>query len=255
VPERAFAPRRSASVGAAIRQARAGRYSLAELARRSRTSVGILSLIERGQGNPSFETLVRIADALEVSLTSLIEGGAGGADGGPAPRGPVLKSQWDDPGESLAQDVAVSSTAEGVTVLRPRSPTGWRDAMILRSGQGADVLVHSGTVELILRDRSADYEADRAGQPLSVDISVHGRPYVSQMELPPVDDPRWERLVGGKTSFRPTVLACQILFTHVTRSVRDDPSPSNVCRWVADLRAVLLKYEDLTAGELARVLG
>jgi hypothetical protein len=75
------------------------------------------------------------------------------------------------------------------------------------------------------------------------------------MELPPVDDPRWERLVGGKTSFRPTVLACQILFTHVTRSVRDDPSPSNVCRWVADLRAVLLKYEDLTAGELARVLG
>jgi hypothetical protein len=62
-------------------------------------------------------------------------------------------------------------------------------------------------------------------------------------------------LVGGETSFRPTVLACQILFTHVTRNVRGDPSPSNVYRWVADLRAALLKYEDLTAGELARVLG
>jgi transcriptional regulator with XRE-family HTH domain len=255
VLERAYAPRRSASVGAAIRQARAGRYSLAELARRSRTSVGILSLIERGQGNPSFETLARIADALEVSLTSLIEGGTGAAIGGPALRGPILEGPWDDAAESPAQDVADSSTTESVTVLRPGSPTGWRDSMILRPGQGADVLVRSGTVELTLRDRSAEYEADGVGQPLSVDISVRGRPYVSQMELPPVGDPRWERLVGGETSFRPTALACQILFTHVTRSVRDDPSPSNVCRWVADLRAVLLKYEDLTAGELARVLG
>jgi hypothetical protein len=75
------------------------------------------------------------------------------------------------------------------------------------------------------------------------------------MELPPVGDPRWAKLVGGETSFRPTVLAYQILFTHVTRSVRDDPSPSNVYRWVADLRAALLKYEDLTAGELARIFG
>ena len=126
--------------------------------------------------------------------------------------------------------------------------------MILRPGQEAVVLVRAGTVELTLRDRSEEYEADEAEEPLSVDISVRGRPFVSKMELPPVGDPRWAKLVGGETSFRPTVLACQILFTHVTRSVRDDPSPSNVYRWVADLRAALLKYEDLTAGELARVL-
>jgi len=256
VAERAHAPRLSASLGVAIRQARAGRYSLAELARRSRTSVGILSLIERGQGNPSFETLARIADALGIPLASLIEGGAGAASRQPsALRGSIVQGPRDDGGEVPAQDVADRSTADGVTVLRPGSPTMWRDSMILRPGQEAVVLVRAGTVELTLRDRSEEYEANEAGEPLSVDISVRGRPFVSRVELPPVGDPRWAKLVGGDTGFRPTVLACQILFTHVTRSVRDDSSPSNVHRWVADLRAALLKYEDLTAGELARVLG
>jgi transcriptional regulator with XRE-family HTH domain len=255
VVERAYAPRLSASVGAAIRQARAGRYSLAGLARRSGTSVGILGLIERGQGNPSFETLARIADALEVPLASLIEGGTGAANRRPSTlRGSILRGPWEDGGELPAQDVA-SSTSDGVTVLRPGSPTVWRDSMILRPGQEAVVLVRAGTVELTLRDRSEEYVADEAEEPLSVDISVRGRPFVSKMELPQVGDSRWAKLVAGETSFRPTVLACQILFTHVTRSVRDDPSPSNVHRWVADLRAALLKYEDLTAGELTRVLG
>lgn len=175
--ERAYTPRLSASVGAAIRQARAGRYSLAALARRSRTSVGVLSLIERGRGNPSFETLARIADALEVSLASLIEGGTGAANREPsALRGSILPGPWDDRGESPAQDVADSSTAEGVTVLRPGSPTVWRDSMFLRPGQEAVVLVRAGTVEMTLRDRSEDFQADEAGEPLSVDISVRDRP-------------------------------------------------------------------------------
>ena len=254
--ERTHAPRPSASVGAAIRQARAGQYSLAELARRSRTSVGILSLIERGQGNPSFETLARIADALGVSLAGLIEGETGGAHRRPsAVQGSILRSPRGDGGEFPAPNVAGRSTAEGVAVLRPGSPAPWRDSMILRSGQEAVVLVRAGAVELDLRDRSDECEADEAGETLSVDISVRGRSAGSKMELPPVGDPRWEKLVSGETSFRPTVLACQILFTHVTRSVRGNPTPSNVRRWVVDLRAALLKYEDLSAGELARVLG
>lgn len=253
--ERASVPRLSASVGAAIRRARTGRYSLAELARRSRTSVGVLSLIERGKGNPSFETLARVADALGMSLASLIEGGTGAANHDPGVlRGSVLPGTWTDRGELLA-DLSGSSSTDGVTVLRPAAPVVWRDSMILRPGQEAVVLVHAGIVELTLRDRSDDFEADEPGEPLSVDISVRGRPYVPEMELPPVGDPRWERLVGGATSFRPTVLACQILFTHVTRSVLVDPSPSNMYRWVADLRAALLKYEDLSAVEVAQIFG
>jgi transcriptional regulator with XRE-family HTH domain len=256
VVERARTPRISASVGAAIRQARAGRYSVAELARRSRLSVGILNLIERGQGNPSFETLARIADALDVSLASLIEGEGDAANRSPsALRGSILRGPWADGMALPARDTADGSTAEGATVLRPGRGTAWRDSMILRPGQEAVVLVRAGTVELALLDRSDEYEADEAGEPLSVDISVRGRPFASRMELPSVGDPRWAKLVGGGTSFRPTVLACQILFTHVTRGVKDDPSQANVDRWVADLRAVLLKYEDLSTGELARVLG
>lgn len=253
--ERVTAPRLSASVGAAIRKQRAGRFSLAELARRSHTSVGILSVIERGNGNPSFDTLTRIAEALKVPLVNLIADGTGIPTRVPSvPPGSIVGNPWADGGELISGDLA-DTAADGVTVLRPGGPTLWRDSMVLRPGQEAVVRVHAGTVELALRDRSDQGEGDEAGEPLSVDISVRGRPVASKLELPPVDDPRWVTLVGGETSFRPTVLACQILFTHVTRNVRGDPSPSNVYRWVADLRAALLKYEDLTAGELARVLG
>jgi transcriptional regulator with XRE-family HTH domain len=248
-------PRLSASVGATVRRARAGRYSLAELARRSRTSVGALSLIERGKGNPSFETLARVADALGMSLASLVGGGADAAwDDPEVGRGSILHEAQADRG-GPSQGLTGSSSAGGVTVLRPASPVVWQDSMILRPGQEAVVLVHAGIVELSLRDRSDDFEADDSGEPLSVDISVRGRPFAPEMELPPVGDPRWERLVGGATSFRPTVLACQILFTHVTRSVLVDPSPSNVYRWVADLRAALLKYENLSAVEVAQIFG
>jgi transcriptional regulator with XRE-family HTH domain len=51
---------------------RFGGISLAELARRSGLSKTILSRIESGQGNPSVETLFRIARALELPLSALL---------------------------------------------------------------------------------------------------------------------------------------------------------------------------------------
>jgi transcriptional regulator with XRE-family HTH domain len=48
------------------------RLSLGELARRADVSKSILSLIERGEANPSIETLWRIAQALEVPLGALL---------------------------------------------------------------------------------------------------------------------------------------------------------------------------------------
>jgi transcriptional regulator with XRE-family HTH domain len=63
-----------ASLGELIRQARVGRYSIEELAARSRVSVGRISEIERGLANPSFTTIWKLASALEVPLGTFFDG-------------------------------------------------------------------------------------------------------------------------------------------------------------------------------------
>jgi transcriptional regulator with XRE-family HTH domain len=62
------------SLGAAIKEARTGRYSIEELARRSGVSSGRISQIERGIANPSFEVLWRLASALELPIGSFFDG-------------------------------------------------------------------------------------------------------------------------------------------------------------------------------------
>ena len=64
-------------LGRLIRQARGERYSLDALAARSGVSAGLLSQIERGIGNPSFQTLLRVAHALDIPVASLLAGGDG----------------------------------------------------------------------------------------------------------------------------------------------------------------------------------
>lgn len=60
-------------IGAAVAQLRDGkRWSLGELARASGLSKTILAKIERGDGNPSVETLWRVSRALGVPLGSLL---------------------------------------------------------------------------------------------------------------------------------------------------------------------------------------
>lgn len=70
----------SEALGRRIRALRIERaLTLDEVAARSGCSVGSLSQIERGIGNPSFNTLVKISHALEISVGRLLEA-AGTAD-------------------------------------------------------------------------------------------------------------------------------------------------------------------------------
>lgn len=60
------------SVGAQVRVLRKARkLTLEDIGRRSGVSVGLLSQIERGRGNPSFNTLAQIAHALEIPIGRL----------------------------------------------------------------------------------------------------------------------------------------------------------------------------------------
>lgn len=61
-----------AGVGDELRRLRKARdLTLEELARRASVSVGLISQIERGRGNPSFNTLVQVAHALSVPIARL----------------------------------------------------------------------------------------------------------------------------------------------------------------------------------------
>ena len=61
------------SVGQAIRETRQGRYTLKMLAAKAQISLGVLSQIENGRGNPTVNMLMRISSALNVEVVDLLE--------------------------------------------------------------------------------------------------------------------------------------------------------------------------------------
>jgi transcriptional regulator with XRE-family HTH domain len=243
--------RPSAGIGAVIRRYRAGRYTLAELAQRSGVSSGLLSLIERGRGNPSIETLRRIAAALDLAVVDLLtaaEGVTALAEDGAGYEQAVV------PFDATAEDV-LGGTAQAESV-RP-SAAGWQTSMILGRGQEARVRVLDGSLELFLRDAQAPLEGVGRRTALAVDLELRtpAEADADILELPPADDPRWLRLATGSIPFQPTTVAARMLFTHVTRCIRHDSSSPNVDRWVSELRGYFVKYEAVSKPELKRIFG
>lgn len=60
-----------AHLGARLKAQRVGKFTVEELAGRSGVSPGLISQIERGIGNPSFATLLRLASSLDLPLGSM----------------------------------------------------------------------------------------------------------------------------------------------------------------------------------------
>lgn len=61
------------AIGKAIRDTRTGRQTLETLAARAGVSIGQLSQIENGRGNPTVEMLIRIGAAFRVDAVDFIE--------------------------------------------------------------------------------------------------------------------------------------------------------------------------------------
>lgn len=61
------------AIGKAIRDTRTGRYTLEALAALAGISIGQLSQIENGRGNPTVEMLVRIGEAFNVNAVDFVE--------------------------------------------------------------------------------------------------------------------------------------------------------------------------------------
>ena len=123
-------------VGENLRRLRAASgLSLAALADRSGVAKGTVSALERGQGNPTVETLFALAYALDATMADLVD-----APGGPAPR--VVRA-----------------------VDRPFLPGGPLDARLLHRSQQQrtvlevyELLVHPGAVQHAEAHRPATRE-------------------------------------------------------------------------------------------------
>lgn len=245
-------PRPSAAIGAVIRARRAGRYTLAELARQSGVSSGLLSLIERGRGNPSLGTLTKIAAALDVAVVELLAA----ADGARSPDAIGTGTALVDASSGAAAAVVIDQSLGGIAALGAAGD-GWHSSMVLGRGQEARVRVLEGSLELVLRDARASSAAVDQRSPLAVDLELRttAGPEAGSLEIPPADDPRWLRLATGGIPFQPTTVAARMLFTHVTRCIRHDPSSPNVDRWVSELRGYFVKYEAVSKPELKQIFG
>jgi transcriptional regulator with XRE-family HTH domain len=71
----------TAHLAEVIRSARKGRYTLAELSRLSGISIGMLSNIETGRGNPSYVSLVKLSKALGLQFSAFFAGETAGGEG------------------------------------------------------------------------------------------------------------------------------------------------------------------------------
>jgi transcriptional regulator with XRE-family HTH domain len=242
--------RPSVAIGLAVRRARAGRQTLAQLSQSSGVSAGLLSLIERGRGNPSINTLGSIAEALGMSLPELV---ADAIDASGDQSLFVTLGAADD--ETEGSGAVVAPARAGRAVSAGMAEPGWRTSMVLNGGQEARVRVLDGSLELTLRDRADSLMGTTAERPLSIDLSLRTVTPAAPLQIPPVDDPRWLEFARGAIPFEPTTLACQMLFTHVVRCVRQDPSSPNVGRWVRELRGFFVKYESVSAPELGQIFG
>lgn len=111
-------------LGSVIRTHRAGQYTLQELASTAGISVGLLSQIERGLGNPSFKTLQKIADALDLRIGDLVDPTAPSSRGGTVVRsGERTRVQFGS--EGLVYEFITPNLRGRLEMLQTSVPPGW----------------------------------------------------------------------------------------------------------------------------------
>jgi transcriptional regulator with XRE-family HTH domain len=141
-------------MAARVRAERARRrWTLDELARRSAVSRRLLVQIEHGEANPSLSTLLKLAAALDVTLTDLV------ADRPPdrpvaVVAGSDAKTLWETPGGSSARLLVADGPLELWSWVL--APGDRRASEPHRPGSVELLTVQSGTVALDVGDERVE---------------------------------------------------------------------------------------------------
>jgi transcriptional regulator with XRE-family HTH domain len=125
------APDLNRRIAARVRALRAARgLSLDALARRSRVSRSMISLVERGEASPTAVVLEKLASGLGVALPSLFDAPDGA---GEAARGPLARRadqpRWRDPATGyVRRNVSPPSERQPMQIVEVTFPAGARVA-------------------------------------------------------------------------------------------------------------------------------
>lgn len=140
-------------LGRLIRERRSGTYSVEALAKRARVSAGLISQIERGRANPSFNTLSKLAGALGLRIGDLL---LDPNDDLGSARMVVRKNERKrlQAGQSgLVYELLTPDLQRSLEVLRTRVPPGFRNESRPFQHAGEEcVHLMTGTLEVTVGD-------------------------------------------------------------------------------------------------------
>lgn len=148
----AVSPAVMKSLGELLRDARVGRYTIEELARRSNVSAGRISQIERGIGNPSLETLMRLAASLDLRFGSLF------ASEGTEEQAVVRcheRKKLDVPGQGLVYEMLTPNVQGALEIFVLEIPPGYDGAGHPQMHRGEKFIhVENGRLTVAVAERT-----------------------------------------------------------------------------------------------------
>lgn len=137
-------------LGAALRAARQSkRLTVERLGREAGVSTGLISQLERGRGNPSFLTLRRLAEALELPFGHFMQGPS--PQGGMVVRADQRKRLVVPHPTEIVHELLTPDLRRSLEVLRTSVPAGWSNEDRPFEHQGEEcVHVLSGTFRVTI---------------------------------------------------------------------------------------------------------
>ncbi|AUI53228.1 hypothetical protein AC20117_06735 [Arthrobacter crystallopoietes] len=128
-----------------IKSHRAGRFTVEELAERAGVSAGLISQIERGIGNPSFVTLHRLANSLDLPLASLFNNPQAAKDQMLVRR--ADRRRIEIPSQGIIMESLVPNGGRKLGVVNMTIPAHFDGSHVPHSHEGEEcVVVQSGSL-------------------------------------------------------------------------------------------------------------
>ncbi|MCG2622550.1 cupin domain-containing protein [Arthrobacter sp. I2-34] len=132
-------------LGAMVKNQRVGRFTVEELADRAGVSAGLISQIERGIGNPSFATLLRLANSLDLPLSSMFTNPNEGRERMLVRR--TDRRRIEIPSQGISMELIVPDTDRKLGVVSMTIPANFDGSHVPHSHEGEEcVLVQAGTL-------------------------------------------------------------------------------------------------------------
>lgn len=157
-----------AHLGAMIKDQRLGRFTVEELAERAGVSAGLISQIERGIGNPSFATLLRLANSLELPLASMFTDPNEGQNHMLVRR--ADRRRIEIPSQGIIMELIVPNAERKLGVINMTIPANFDGAHVPHSHEGEEcVIVQSGTLVATVGGQDFTLEA---GDSLTYEASL-----------------------------------------------------------------------------------